>query len=125
MADVFIQRTAGQVQSRLLAQADLDRTADVFDTIYTASAGSEVKIKSIFVCNRSTTGTFQLCHDEAGTTYDTSNALFYDKTVTAGDTFIINDEIYLLETDSIGMSSDAANIFTITIYGEEIQTRAR
>jgi hypothetical protein len=126
MADVFIQRTAGQVQSRLLAQYELDRTADVFDTIYTVGTGIEVKVKSVYICKRTSgAGAFRLCHDEAGTTYDTSNALYYDKTVTANDTFTICSEFYMLEGDSLGMSSTTADVFTVSIYGEEIQTRAR
>jgi len=123
--EVFIQRTSGQFQNRLLTQYSLDRTLDVFDTIYTVGSGVETVIKSIYVCNRSTTGTLRLCHDEGGTSYDSSNALYYDHTITAGNTLVIDTPIYMTEADSLGASSDAANIFTISIYGEEIQTRAR
>ena len=123
--EVFIQRVSGQAQRRLLAQNRVDLTADVYLSVYTVSSGTESTIKSIYVCNRGTTGTLRLCHDENGTSYTEDNALFYDHTVTANSTLIINEEFYMLEGDSLGFSSGTADIFTVSIYGEEIQSRAR
>lgn len=125
MSDVFIQRTAGQTQSRLLSQVALDATADISDTLYEVATGVETIVKTIYVCNRGSTATFRLHHDEGGTTYDTANALYYDYTVTANNTFIVQNEFYLLEGDSIGISSDPADNLTFSIYGEEVQARAR
>lgn len=123
--DVFIQRTSGQAQGRLLAQQALTRTADISDVLYTAATGVETIIKQIYICNRGSLCTFRLHHDEGGTTYDTANALYYDKTVTANETLVLSDEFFMLEGDSIGISSDPADNLTFSLYGEEVQTRAR
>lgn len=126
MTDVFIQRTAGQTQGRLLKQQQLVRTVDVYDTVYLVDTGVETIIKQIYICNRTGTATtFRLHHDEDGQTFDNSNALYYDKTVAANDTFTICSEFYMLEGDSIGVSTDPTDNLTISVYGEEIQTRAR
>ena len=124
--DVFIQRTSAQFQGSLLNQQALNRTVDVYDTLYLVPSGVETQIKAIFVCNTSgSVSAFRLNHDENGQTFDSSNYLFYDKTVAANDTFISCSCIYMKEGDSLGISSDPADSLTVSVYGEEVQTRAR
>ena len=90
-------------------------------TAYTADLRTE--ITSIFVCNTSGSAvTFRLFHDEGGTTYATTNALFYDKSVPANDTIVIRSEyagsvIIMAPTDSLGVRTSAANDLTFSIYG--------
>ena len=90
-------------------------------TQLTAAIGMEVT--RIVVCNVSGgAATFRLFHDQAGTTYDQSNALRYDKNVPTGDAIeIVGDSmgagIQLENGDSIGVRSSVANALTFTAYG--------
>lgn len=82
-----------------------------------------IEISLVVVCN--TTGSaaaFRLFHDESGSTYDESNALYWDKSVSANDTLFIKPEsigsgFMLNKDDTLGIRTDTANALTITVYG--------
>lgn len=90
-------------------------------TLFEATLGTE--ITSIAICN--VTGspvTFRLFHDLAGTTYDESNALYFDKQVLANDTLWVGSEsegagIQMEAADSLGVRSSVGDALTFTAYG--------
>ena len=112
------------VKGKQLAQVRPANTTAV--SAYTPpSADIVTEIRLITVCN--TTGsaaTFRLFHDDNGTTYDETTALYFDKSVAANDTFSIE----YTEDDGIWMDDDTGNLavrtgtnsaLTFTIYGVE------
>lgn len=111
--------------SGLLAQLTPANTT--VQTIFTQSNLPIVEVTAICVCN--TTGsaaTFRLHHDVNGTTYGTDNALYYNKSVGANDTFWIRAEsmgagISLGKGDSIGVQTGTSNALTFTLYGAGAQ----
>lgn len=104
----------------LLGQIRPGDTANA--TLYTAQIG--VEVTRIVVCNTSgAIATFRLFHDQGGTTYDQSNALFYDKDVPISDSVEIKAESqgagFQMEIgDSIGVRSSVADALTFTAYGQ-------
>lgn len=111
--------------SGLVAQASPTSTATA--TLFTQANLPVVEVTAICVCN--TTGsaaTFRLHHDVNGTTYGTDNALYYDKSVPANDSFWIRAEsmgagISLGKGDSIGVQTGTSNALTFTLYGAGAQ----
>jgi len=91
-------------------------------SIYSPGADTESIIKSIVVCN--TTGlavTYRIFHDDDGTTYDESTALFFDVSLAANSTDTL--ELNLTMNDSSGniaVRTGTANGLTFTVYGAEI-----
>lgn len=115
--------------SGLVAQSRPTSTATA--TLFTQANLPVVEVTAICVCN--TTGsaaTFRLHHDIDGTTYGAQNALYYDKSVPANDSFWIRAEsmgagISLGKGDSIGIQSGTANALTFTMYGASAQVASQ
>ncbi len=108
-------------QEKQLGQARENSTDAV--PVYSPPTGIIATIvTSILVCN--TTGSaakYRLFHDNNGTTFDESTALFFDATIAANTT--VDLEIFLAMDDSDGnlaYRTDTANALTITVYGAEI-----
>lgn len=113
----------------LLAQI---RPADTLTQAgFTAQIGCEVT--AIAICNSTGAAvTFRLHHDQAGSTYDISNALYYDTTIAANSTMWIRAQsmgagIQMANTDSLGVRSSVANALTFSFYGqtEKVAERVR
>ena len=119
MSNNYIINIESLARGILLGQLSPSDATD--QAFITASVRTE--ITHLFVCN--TTGgalTFRLFHDVGGSTYATSNALFYDKNVPANDTIEIISQclfggIVLAPTDTLGVRSSVANNLTFTAYG--------
>lgn len=96
-------------------------------TLYTALRNTEVT--KIFVCNTTgTAATFRLFHDNDGTTYDQTTALYYDYSVAANTTLIISAEVLgggvsVFKGGAIGFRTGTLNALTITLYGVMEQSR--
>lgn len=75
----------------------------------------------VIVCNTSASAaTFRLFHDDDGTTYSEATALYWDKSVSSGDAFVIDVGIDMDNSaGSLGARTDTANALTFTVYGEE------
>ena len=106
-----------QASSFLAAQSRPSDTAA--NSIFTADMSTEITM--ILVCN--TTGSaanFSLYHDDNGTTFDQSTALYYQKSVAANDTFIFKAEslnqLTVSEGGQIAVQSSAASALTFSIY---------
>lgn len=97
-------------------------------TIFTAA--SETEIIKLFVCN--TTGTaakYRVFHDDDGSTYDQSNALYYDESISPNTTECplqsqgVGAGLSVSANGTIGVRSDTTNALTFTIYGNPILNR--
>lgn len=86
-----------------------------------------IEITAICVCNSTgSAATFRIHHDVAGSTYDESNALYFDKSVPANDSLWIRAEsmgagISLAKSDTLGVRSDTGDALTFSVYGAGAQ----
>jgi hypothetical protein len=83
-----------------------------------------VELTRVMVANTANAArTFSLFHDETGVgTYSQANALFYGKTVSANDTYVLDANVpggglALNKNAKLGFAPSAANDLTLTIYG--------
>lgn len=124
MADVFVQRTSGQVVVRQLAQSQPAVTTAA--SLYTPGDGVQTIVKSVFICNTAAVpAAFDIFHDDDGTTYDSTTQLFKDYTLAAATTLVIAEELYVDSSGNVAVASDTTAALTFTLYGEEVQVRAR
>ncbi len=97
------------------------------EAVVTNSNLPVMEIAAICVCNSTgSAATFRLQHDVGGSSYDQSNALYYDKSVPANDSIWIRAEsmgagISLSEGDSLGIRSDTGSALTFSVYGAGAQ----
>lgn len=96
-------------------------------SLYSPADGVQTKIVSITVCNTTASGAaFRLFHDEDGTTYDQTTALWYDAAIAANTTVELEIVIFMVGPDgNLAIRTDTADALTFTVYGEETQVRAR
>ena len=124
MPEVFVQRTSGQVVVRQLAQAQPSVTTVA--SLYTPGDGVQCVVKRVIICNTSAAmAAWGLFHDDDGTTYDTSTQLFKDQSLAASESVIIEDELYVDSSGNIAVETDTTAALTFTLFGEEVQIRAR
>lgn len=90
-------------------------------SIYTPAAGVTAHIRNVVVCNNTgAAATFRLHHDEDGTTYDVTTALYYDVSVAANTTYVHEPLIFMAtEGGNLAVQSGTANALTFTVYGAE------
>ena len=123
MPRTFIQRTADQPTGLCLGQREPNGLTAA--SIYSPADGIQAVIRKIIVCRTSGAPAYRIFHDETGTTYDTSTALYYDVTLTAG-TDLLDVEIYMTNPDgNLAVRTDTTAALTFTVYGQENQVRAR
>jgi len=122
MPDLFVQRTSGQVVVRQLAQTQPVTAV----SLYTPGDGVQCVVKRVIICNVSAgAAAFDIYHDDDGTTYDTTTQLFKDYTISAGVTFVMDEELYVDSSGNVAAASDTTAALTFSLYGEEVQVRAR
>ena len=103
----------------LLAQSRLPNTnaASLYTAVY------KTEITAIYIANNTGSGVaYGVHHDQAGTTYDESNALYFDVTLAANTTTVITNgeigtNITIEPTDSIGIRSATGDALTFSLYG--------
>ena len=96
-------------------------SATTAENAYTAAIHTEVS--RIIICN--TTGTpanFSLYHDDDGSTFDESTAIYEEKPVPANDSIEIKSEatgsgLMVSVGGQVGIKSGTANALTFSIYG--------
>ena len=109
---------------RMLGQARPANTNAV--SIYSPAGNARAEVLQIVICNTtSSAATFRIFHDDDGTTYDQTTALYYDKTVAANDTLRVypNDPPGFAMVNAAGnlaVRTDTNNALTFTVYGNEI-----
>jgi len=78
--------------------------------------------KKLVIANTSgATATFRVFHDDDGSTYNQTTALFYDHVIAAGTT--ISDTGFMAGDNTSGnfaVRSSVADALTFTLYGAEI-----
>lgn len=87
-----------------------------------ASPAKRAIVRTIIVANNTgSAATFRIFHDNDGTTYDQSTALYYGKSVAANDTHKIETYIVMDDTSgNLAVRTGTANALTFTAYGAEI-----
>ena len=92
----------------------LDITAT---TIYTSSSTNGDAVTTMYFCNRdASTRTFNLYLVPAGGSANVNNIAYSNKTVTAGDTYIVDWEKLVLSTgDMIQATSNTANAIVASV----------
>lgn len=94
--------------------------------LYEPSQGVRGTVRAIFVTNGTGVDrTFRIFHDADGTTYSQDTALFYDTTIAANTTYLIDMKEPGVTIDgdidgTIAARADSADALTFTIYGTEI-----
>jgi len=82
--------------------------------------GQIIQVTSVFLANTtSANATFRIFHDEDGTTYDESTALFYDVTLDANTSLHIDlADIWLRNSSgNLAVRVGTASAITFTFYG--------
>lgn len=90
-------------------------------SIYSPAASTDAVGLSLKVCN--TTGTDATCrvfHDDDGTTYDETTALFYDVNAPANQTLTLGIGSMDNDAGNIAVRSSTSSALTFTLYGTEM-----
>lgn len=91
-------------------------------TLFAAVPNKQTTVQNIVVCN--TTGgavTFRIFVDADGTTYDADTALYYDASLAANTTLVIEANIYFNNyAGSIGVRSGTGNALNFTVNGLQV-----
>lgn len=89
-------------------------------SLYSPNTGQQAEITKIVVCETSgATPTFRIFHDDDGTTYDQSTALYYNAGLSANETKEIETNWFMSNpSGNIGVRSSSANAITFTAYGK-------
>ena len=92
-------------------------------SLYSPGANTKTEVTHIVVVETSgNADSFRIFHDEDGTTYDETTALFFDEALAANTTRLIVFERGLWMRDStgnLGVRTATANRLTFTAYGVE------
>lgn len=89
-------------------------------SLYSPAAEEVAIITDIFIANTTTaSAAFRLFHDDDGSTYSTATALYYDVSVSANTTTLINDiELTMANPDgNLAAATDTSDALTFTVYG--------
>ena len=108
------------LQEKQLGQHRINSTTAT--SLYSPGASTTTIIKSIVVCNQSSSAdTFRLFIDDDGTTYDQTTSLFYDVSISANTTIQI-DTFWPMNdaTGNLATQNGTANAITFTAFGVEI-----
>ena len=88
-------------------------------SIYSPAANTIVVVTTIVVCETSgNADSYRIFHDNDGSTYDQSTALYYDKAINANDTHIIHPKIIMDDSSgNLAVRNATADRLTFTVYG--------
>lgn len=91
-------------------------------SLYSPPAATTWVGKNLVICNTSgAAATFRVFHDEDGTTYDETTALFWDAPIAVDETIILTGLLAgFTDAGNVGVRSSVANAITFTLYGAEI-----
>ena len=87
------------------------------DAVYTSSGTNGDAVTTMYFCNRSAgTTTFNLYLVPSGSTANTNNIVYSNKTITAGDTYIVDwEKLVLSNGDSIRANANVGNAIVATV----------
>jgi hypothetical protein len=118
------------MDGELLAQIrPVGTTAVTLLTVPTGGRGVRYAISRIQVANTSAgAATWRLFHDDDGTTYDETTALFWDSSVSVGQ--VASNQavspfsaIFMKPGATLGFRSSVGNALTVSVYGTVIGGR--
>jgi len=91
-------------------------------SLYSPAASTTWIGKNLVICNTTgTAATARVFHDEDGTTYDETTALYWDLSVAANSTTSLQGFLSGSNASgNIGVRTGTANALTFTLYGAEI-----
>lgn len=100
------------------------RPADTNNAVLVASAlSTTTRVDLVVICNTSgAEAKYRVFHDDDGTTYDQSTALFYDVALAADETHELPDTFWMhaRTAGNFAVRSDTNSAITFTAYGAEI-----
>ncbi len=108
-----------QAAAQQLFQSHPSDTASL--SVYTA--GLQTEFTHIVICNTTgTAATYRIFHDDDGSTFDQSTALYYDASIAANSTLritadTINSGISIKKGGQLAVRSSTASALTFTGYG--------
>lgn len=101
---------------RLAARA----AQDVPSTLYEAPASRSARIDTIVITSvHSGSEALRVHHVRPGESPSISNALYYDLSVAAKTTTVLDARIYVTPGDKIVIQTTASDHVCVTLYGEE------
>lgn len=108
----------GFVEGQLAQQRNATTTA----TSILANTSGRWAIKTIKVCNTSDdAATFTMYHDETGTTYDESTALYWEVPIASKETVLF--DTYMCtgsQSSNVAYKTSVASALTVSLYGGNI-----
>lgn len=114
----------------LLAQSrPANTTAATLIAAPTAARGIRLSVTRLVVCNTSgAAATFRVFHDDDGTTYDQTTALFYDCPIGAGETIEVlahspSGGYGVKPGGALGVRTSVNSALTFSCYGTTGQAR--
>lgn len=125
MPRTVVTRNAQQAQGLQLGQSRPDDTVAV--SLYSPADGIVTIIKQVIVANTSAASAkYRICHDEDGTTYDETTALFWNVPVATETTDVLDVCVFMANSSgNLAVRTDTTEAVTFSCYGEETQVRAR
>lgn len=89
-------------------------------TLYEVPAGRSTRIDKIFFCSVHTgNATVRLHHIRPGESASTSNALYYDLSLSAKTTQTVDETLWMSAGDKLVVVGGTADHICVTVYGEE------
>ena len=90
-------------------------------SIFSPSKRDRYTIKSILIANTTASSVdFRLFHDEDGTTYDETTAIFFDIPLSGNCTFLYESEIFMNDpAGNLGARTATGSALTFTVYGND------
>ena len=91
-------------------------------SIYSPASGINAILKTLVIANNTASAVkYRVFHDDDGTTYDESTALFYDVELNANSTDVIPLNAGISDSDgNIAVRTETADALTFTLYGSEM-----
>ena len=115
----IVNRISGQQ----LAQSRPSSTTAA--SIYAPRSQFRIEIRKFVICNTSgSAATFRIFHDDNGTTYDETTALFWDSAIAADTTVTVEEEFWMIgrSQGNIAVRTSVNNALTFTLYGAVAKT---
>lgn len=125
MPQTIVTRNAQLAQGLQLGQSRPDDTVAV--SLYSPADGIVAIVKQVIIANTSAASAkYRVCHDEDGSTYDETTALFWNVPLATESSDVIDLCLYMTNSSGdLAVRTDTTEAVTFSCYGEETQVRAR
>ena len=91
-------------------------------SLYSPAASTTWVAKTLIICNTTTAlAKARVFHDEDGSTYDETTALFWDMEIDPGESAVIDGLLSgSTAAGNVGVRTDTNSALTFTLYGIEV-----